>query len=62
VTRARVCQITNLVGPAPDVQGQVLFLPLTLRGRDPILLADLQPVAAACDGRKQRRRWRRLLA
>jgi hypothetical protein len=62
VTRARVCQIMNLLCLASDIQEQVLFLPLTVRGRDPILLADLQPVAAAFDWRKQRRLWRRLLA
>jgi hypothetical protein len=61
VTRARVCQIMNLLLLAPDIQEQVLFLPRTTRGRDPIILADLQPVAAAVDWRKQRRLWRRLL-
>jgi hypothetical protein len=39
-----------------------LFLPPTVRGRDPIILADLMPIAAACDWRKQRRLWRRLVA
>jgi hypothetical protein len=60
VTRARVCQIMNLLCLAPDIQEAVLFLPRTQRGRDPIILADLQPVAAAADWRKQRRLWRRL--
>jgi hypothetical protein len=60
VTRARICQILNLIHLAPDIQEALLFLPLTLRGRDPIILADLQPIAAAFDWRKQRRLWRRL--
>src|SRR5215831_1574390 len=61
VTRARVSQITNLVHLAPDIQEALLFLPLTVRGRDPIILADLMPLAAAFDWRKQRRLWRQLL-
>ena len=60
VTRARICQILNLIHLAPDIQEALLFLPLTQRGRDPIILADLQPLAAACDWRKQRRLWRKL--
>jgi hypothetical protein len=61
VTRARICQIVNLLYLAPDIQEALLFLPPTLRGRDPIILADLQPIAAAFDWRKQRRLWRQLL-
>jgi hypothetical protein len=61
VTRARVCQIMNLLHLAPDIQEALLFLPPTRRGRDPIILADLQPIAAALDWRKQRRLWRQLL-
>jgi hypothetical protein len=57
VTRARVCQIMNLVYLAPDLQEALLFLPRTERGRDRIILADLQPIAAMMDWRKQRRRW-----
>jgi hypothetical protein len=61
VTRARICQILNLIHLAPDIQEALLFLPPTQRGRDPIILADLMPIAAAIDWRKQRRLWRRLL-
>ena len=60
VTRARICQIVNLLHLAPDIQEALLFLPLTQRGRDAIILADLQPIAAAFDWRKQRRLWRKL--
>ena len=60
VTRARICQILNLIHLAPDIQEALLFLPPTVRGRDPIILADLQPIAAAFDWRKQRRLWRKL--
>jgi hypothetical protein len=47
----------NLVYLAPDLQEALLFLPRTQRGRDRIILADLQPIAAMMDWRKQRRRW-----
>jgi hypothetical protein len=60
VTRARICQIMNLLHLAPDIQETLLFLPPTQRGRDAIILADLQPLAAAFDWRKQRRMWRKL--
>ena len=61
VTRARVCQILNLLHLSPDIQEALLFLPPTRRGRDPIILADLMPIAATFDWRKQRRLWRQLL-
>jgi hypothetical protein len=51
----------SLLHLAPDIQEALLFLPPTVRGRDPILLADLMPIAAAFDWRKQRRLWRQLL-
>jgi len=62
VSRARISQILNLIHLAPDLQEALLFLPPTQRGRDPIILADLMPIAAAFDWRKQRRLWRRLVS
>ena len=61
VTRARISQIASLVHLAPDIQEAILFLPPTLRGRDALILADLLPIAACIDWRKQRRLWRKLL-
>jgi hypothetical protein len=60
VTRARISQIMNLLNLAPDIQEQILFLPRTLSGRDPIHLRHLQPIASTPDWRKQRRLWRGL--
>jgi len=60
VTRARVCQIMNLVNLAPDIQEALLFLPPTTRGRDRIILADLQPIASMLDWRRQRLLWKHL--
>jgi hypothetical protein len=60
VTKARVSQIMNLLNLAPDIQEALLFLPRTERGRDPVILRDLQPIAQALDWRKQRRMWQQL--
>ena len=61
VTRARVSQIMNLLNLAPDIQEAILDLPRTEFGRDPIILAQLQPIAGLFDWRKQRKRWRELI-
>jgi hypothetical protein len=61
VTRPRVSQIMNLLQLAPDIQEEILFLPRTQRGRDPIHLRQLQPIACALDWHKQRRLWHELL-
>jgi hypothetical protein len=45
-----------------DLQEAVLFLPPTVRGRDPIHLRQLQRVAAELDWQRQRRLWQALLA
>ncbi len=60
VTRARVSQIMNLLNLATDIQEALLDLPRTERGRDPIILRDLQPIASEMDWRKQRVLWRKL--
>ena len=57
VTRARLTQVMNLTLLAPHIQESLLFLPLVERGRDPIVLRDLQPIAMTLDWRKQRRAW-----
>ena len=60
VTRARLSQIASLLCLAPDLQEDILFQPRTLRGRDPIQLRHLLPIAAIPDWRRQRIRWRSL--
>jgi hypothetical protein len=62
VSRARISQILNLLVLAPDIQEALLFLPRTVRGRDPIHLRQLQPLAAVLDWEQQRHLWRRLQA
>jgi hypothetical protein len=60
VTRARVSQIMNLSSLAPDIQEAILFLPRTEHGRDPVILRDLQPIAAVWDWAKQQEMWQTL--
>lgn len=57
VTRARVSQVMGLLHLAPDIQEAILFLPRVERGRAPIILRELQPIAATPDWKKQRRMW-----
>ena len=61
VTRARVSQSANLLHLAPDLQEELLFWRRPPRGRDPLHLARLQPIAAALDWKKQRRLWGELV-
>ncbi|AWM36955.1 hypothetical protein GobsT_51650 [Gemmata obscuriglobus] len=58
VTRARVSQIMALIHLAPDLIETVLFLPPVVRGRDPLVLRDLRPIAATSDWARQRAMWR----
>jgi len=60
VTRARVTQIMNLLQLDPEIQEAILFLPRTIKGRDPIREHHLRPIAAEPNWIKQRRRWREL--
>jgi hypothetical protein len=60
VSRARLSQIVSLLCFAPDLQEKILFLPRTLKGRDPIQLRHLLPIAVLPDWRKQRIRWKSL--
>ena len=58
VTRARLTQIMNLLQLAPDIQEALLFLPETVRGRDPISERDLRSIAATPSWKKQRLMWK----
>ena len=61
VSRARVTQIMNLLMLAPDIQEEILFLPKTRSGRDPIRERHIRPLTTVLDWRKQRRLWRQLV-
>ena len=53
-------QIMNLLNLAPDIQEELLFLPLIERGRETLLERHLRPIMAESDWRKQRRMWREM--
>lgn len=62
VTRARMSQIMSLLLLAPDIQEEILFLPRSGGGRDPIREKAVRPIASVPDWRKQRVMWRDLKA
>ena len=62
VSRARISQIMQLLWLSPAIQEELLFLPRTLSGRDPLHLRQLLPLAAVLDWRQQRALWQALLA
>jgi hypothetical protein len=47
----------NLLNLAPDIQEEILFLPNTTKGRDPVRERDLRPVAAVTHWNRQRKMW-----
>ena len=60
VTRARLTQILNLTGLAPDLQEEILFLQPYTDGRAPLTERQIRPVAAEPNWDKQRRRFKKL--
>ena len=61
VSRARVSQIMNLGLLAPDIQEALLYLPRIEKGRQPVRLQQMQPIALELDWAKQRQLWRVLI-
>lgn len=61
VTRARVTQVMNLLNLAPDIQEEILFLPRTVKGSDPVTERHVRPVCAIMEWDKQRKKWAGLL-
>ena len=60
VTQPRMTQIMNLLYLAPDIQEELLFLPLVTSGKDPVTERDLRPIVAVVDWGRQRRMWKEL--
>jgi hypothetical protein len=60
ISTTRMTQIMWLDNLAPDIQEEILFLPRTTQGRDPIKEADIRPIAKTLDWNKQRQMWREL--
>ena len=60
VTRARTSQIMNLNFLAPDIIEEILFLPRTVRGCDPVAERHIRPILREFCWAKQRAMWRRV--
>ena len=50
----------NLLYLAPEIQEELLFLPLVTTGKDPVTERDLRPIAAEADWGRQRGMWEEL--
>ena len=61
VTRARMTQIMNLLNLAPDIQEDILFLPNTLSGRDPVTERRMRQIAGVVAWNRQRRERQALI-
>jgi len=59
VTRARATQIMNLLNLAPDIQEDILYLPRTESGRDPVGERQVRHVAVEPRWGWQRETWGR---
>jgi hypothetical protein len=59
VTRARMTQIMSLLNLAPDIQEQLLFLPLVHEGRGPAWERRIRKIVCQLDWAEQRRMWAR---
>ena len=57
VTRVRLTLIMNLNQLAPDIQEEILHLPLHCRGREKLMERDLRRIAAVVDWGRQREMW-----
>ena len=60
VSRARISQVMALLNLCPSIQEELLFLPRTGKGRDPISEHAIRPIAAKPDWGRQRGMWKRL--
>ena len=56
-TRARVTQITNMLLLAPEIQEEILCMPPTTVGRDPVTERQLRPMTAEMDWDRQVSIW-----
>ena len=57
VTRARVTQIMNLLGLAPDIQEAILCWPAVQGGKDPISERGVRAVVAELEWQTQWKLW-----
>ncbi len=60
VTRPRITQIMNLLLLAPDIQEELLALPMSVVGKDLVTEKKLRQIVALVAWDDQRRAWRRI--
>ena len=60
VTRARMTQIMSLLNLAPDIMEEILFLPRTMAGRDPVSERNIRRITAIVRWDRQRKAWREM--
>lgn len=60
VSRARISQLMSLLSLAPDIQEEILWLPLTTSGRDPFSLREVLPITLVLCWKQQRCLWQGL--
>ena len=61
LTRARVTQMTNLLLLAPEIQEEIINLPLVNEGRDPISERCVRPIVAELLWQEQIAGWRAIM-
>ena len=61
VSRARLTQIMDLNLLAPDIQEEILDLPMVRGGKDKMLEKELRPIAFVLVWSTQREIWNRIL-
>lgn len=57
VTQPRITQVMNLLHLAPDIQEELLFLPLVTEGHDPVNEKQLRRICAVPNFFRQRWLW-----
>ena len=62
VTRARMTQIMHMLLLAQDIQEEILFMPKTMTGRDPVSERGLRRVTAIVRWDRQRKAWQEIRA
>jgi hypothetical protein len=55
-------QIMNLLNLASDIQEEILFLPRTMTGHDPVSERNIRRITAIVRWDRQRKAWREMLA
>jgi hypothetical protein len=60
ISRARASQVMNLLMLAPDIQEEILLLPPTTSGTDPVTEREVRTIAGEPLWNAQRRAWLRL--